>query len=336
MVVIADKISRNLKIFLIRFGTISLLILLVQSTDATCMSGSVNASASIDTSAFLIGDWIDVEVLLEHPEGTSITSLTGDTLGPLLVLKKDPVQRLSKEKSVTGFRIAAYDTGRVTIPPLRFIYSLPSDSVQKEIETTPIDLVIHSIPVDTTHDIKDIKEPVSLALTWKEMVTPLFIVMAIIATVWLLFRYLKKRGRRERTPVEVIDTRPPHIVAIEKLNIIEEKRLWQQGLIKPYYSEVTEVIRGYLDGRYRIHALELTTDEILDYIESVDMPSGTRRDLDSMLNLADLVKFARYKALPDENTDTLRMAFSVVENTAEVDDDRVDQGDQEVEINVSE
>jgi hypothetical protein len=243
---------------------------------------------------------------------------------------------LSKEKSVTGFRIAAYDTGRVTIPPLRFIYSLPSDSVQKEIETTPIDLVIHSIPVDTTHDIKDIKEPVSLALTWKEMVTPLFIVMAIIATVWLLFRYLKKRGRRERTPVEVIDTRPPHIVAIEKLNIIEEKRLWQQGLIKPYYSEVTEVIRGYLDGRYRIHALELTTDEILDYIESVDMPSGTRRDLDSMLNLADLVKFARYKALPDENTDTLRMAFSVVENTAEVDDDRVDQGDQEVEINVSE
>ncbi len=336
MVAITDKISRILKIFLVRIGPLGLLVLLVHSTDVSCLSGPVTAKASIDTSAYLIGDWIDVEVRLEHPEGTSFTSLTGDTLGPLLVLKRDPVHRLSTEESVAGFRIAAYDTGQVTVPPFRFIYSLPGDSTLKEIETSPIDLVIHSIPVDTTRDIKDIKQPVSLALTWKEMVTPVGIVIAIIVAAWLLFRYLKVRGRRKRTPVEVIETRPPHIVAKERLDIIEEKRLWQQGLIKPYHSEVTEVIRGYLDGRYGIQALELTTDEILDDIESIDMPSGTRSDLESMLNLADLVKFARYKPLPDENTDTLRLAFSVVENTAEVADERADQEDQEVRVNVSE
>ncbi len=277
----------------------------------------VTATAAVDSTDYLIGDWIDVEVRIEHPPGASFASTTGDTLGPFLVIGKREVRSVSSGESAIDFRIAVYDTGRITLPPIGFLCTIEGDTTAYPVSTAPVDLVIHPVPVDTTADIKDIKPPVSLAMTWREIVFPTLLVLAIAFLGWWIFRFMKNRKVEVREEAEPVDTRPPHVIALERLRIIEEKKLWQRGLLKPYYSEVTEVVRAYLEGRYGVPALEMTTGEILHHLRSVDIPDPVQDEIERMLGRADRVKFAKYEALPEENTETMTKAYTVVEATKE-------------------
>lgn len=279
------------------------------------------ATASVDSTDYLIGDWIDVEVTIEHPPGASITPVTGDTLGPFLVLGKEPVRSLSSKRSAVDFRVAVYDTGRITVPPIGFLCTIEGDTATYTLSTAPLDLVIHPVSVDTTADIKDIKPPVSLAMTWREMVLPILVLLAFALLGWVIYRFVRHRRKEVREITEPVDTRPPHLVALERLRIIEEKKLWQRGLLKPYYTEVTEVVRGYLEGRFGVPALEMTTGEILRRLRSIDIPDPVKEEIERMLGRADLVKFAKYVALPEENTETMSRAYAVVETTKEILED---------------
>ncbi|MBQ2364953.1 MAG: hypothetical protein II288_05245, partial [Alistipes sp.] len=90
---------------------------------------------------------------------------------------------------------------------------------------------------------------------------------------------------------------------------------WQNGKIKLYYTELTDILRVYIFGRWGVSAMELTTDEIIAALKDIEMPRESRMDLVEILRSADMVKFA--KAIPEakENEDNFTRAYYFVENT---------------------
>jgi hypothetical protein len=112
---------------------------------------------------------------------------------------------------------------------------------------------------------------------------------------------------------------PPHEVALEALKVLEEKQLWQDGHFKRYYTELTDILRTYMDGRFKVSTLEKTSDEILRTMRLTDgITNSSLQNLRQVLELADLVKFARFKPLPDENQLSLMNAKMFVSQTVEV------------------
>jgi hypothetical protein len=110
---------------------------------------------------------------------------------------------------------------------------------------------------------------------------------------------------------------PPHVKALEALEALRAKHLWQQGRIKEYHSVLTDIVRIYIEGRFGVDALEMVTSEVLDAMRAsgqLDEPNleGLRR----ILQTADMVKFAKYNPLPDEHDGSFRSAVRFVNETA--------------------
>lgn len=108
---------------------------------------------------------------------------------------------------------------------------------------------------------------------------------------------------------------PAHVLALEQLAQLKEKRLWQQGLIKPYYSEVTEIVRRYFENRYGFMSLEKTTGETLEDLRRYAVAHPALDETARILRCADLVKFAKYEPLIPEHEEMLTVAFDIIEKT---------------------
>jgi hypothetical protein len=111
--------------------------------------------------------------------------------------------------------------------------------------------------------------------------------------------FLLRRRRRTATAPPPPPPRPAHELALEQLQQLRGAGLWQRGEIKAFHSQLSHIVREYLEGRFAIPALESTTDEILAALRRTDLAEEWRLRLRQMLQTADLVKFA--KAVPPEN-----------------------------------
>jgi len=99
------------------------------------------------------------------------------------------------------------------------------------------------------------------------------------------------------------------------LGQLEAEKLWQKGEIKLYHSKLTEIIREYIEYRFHVLALESTTEEILERFKEGQINDELFDKLRTMLELADLVKFARQRPLPDEHTKSMELAHEFVRAT---------------------
>jgi hypothetical protein len=275
----------------------------------------VSAVARLDSTRFLIGDPIPLKILLTHPEGAQFTPLVGDTLGSFSLLQPPSREAGSGTESTFTLVLSRYDSGTVSIPSIRFSYTLPGDTSLHTVTTEPLTVSLALVEVDTTQPIRDLKPPLDIPMTLAEIAIIAGVIIAAAALAFFLYRYWKKRKSiKPETPV-VHEVRPPHILALEELGLLKSKRLWQQGLIKEYYSEVTEIVRRYFENRYHVAALEQTTEEILDaigpHVRQSDILDLTGR----MLTRADLVKFAKFTPGIAEHEEALTSAYEIVEKT---------------------
>jgi len=118
-------------------------------------------------------------------------------------------------------------------------------------------------------------------------------------------------------PVEevYVAPKPAHEIALTKLKKLEDKQLWQKGQLKEYQSELTYIVREYLEKRYGIQALESTTAEIITELKNEDISEGHKKQLSEMFNMADMVKFAKATPPLDIQSKLLNEAESFVFNT---------------------
>lgn len=239
-----------------------------------------------------------------------------DSIGKIMIVSaakpdttfdKDNVQN---ETITRNYTLTSFTPGTYSIPPFTFktkTASYTTDSLM--LQFTPV-------AVDTTKAIYDIKQPMQVTYTWIDwlkdnwpwVAIPLAAVLAIIALVY----YLLKRPKKEVVVVPLAPAVPPHIIAINKLNTLRDKKLWQEGEVKLYHSELSDTLREYLENRYRIHALEQTSDEILLATRKLGIPADGINSLKQILVMADLVKFAKEKPLPQDNEQSMDNALNFI------------------------
>jgi hypothetical protein len=118
--------------------------------------------------------------------------------------------------------------------------------------------------------------------------------------------------------VRLIPDRPAHELALEGLRRIESEKLWQQGFTKKYFSELSDVLRQYIERRFLFNAMEQTTDEILGHFDRTSLHEEEKEKLSDILHLADMVKFAKAISLPSENERSMQMSYDFVNNTKPV------------------
>ncbi|MCB9210372.1 MAG: hypothetical protein H6610_06945 [Ignavibacteriales bacterium] len=299
---------------MVRFFKILFLIFFISVVST--FGQNIRVTASTDTSDYLVGDYINFTIKVEFDEGIRISppSLT-DKLGMLEVIKVLPLTA-EKENNIQQFNyiLSGYDSARVVIPPIPITYFNGNSSEPQTIETNEVVVFIHTLEVIPNSDIKDVKAPIRIPFDW------LFwgIVLLVILLLASIGYFLYKKFKKPEDEVRIIRRTPPipiHIIALKSLDKLKEKKLWQQGKVKEYHSEITEIIRKYFEDRYHFNSLEMTTAESMIVLNRV-MDNQKIIDLTGkFLANADMVKFAKFVPIPSVNEEMMIQAYEIIDKT---------------------
>jgi len=272
--------------------------------------------AWVDSTHYRIGEWIDVNIEVEMAPGDRVTSPeAGDSLGSFEILgtgTTEPEIEGQKKRQSFLLRLITFESGETVIPPLEFNVTSDVDSSVHRISTNPIPVIIATVELEAEAELKDIKPPLTAPWTFEDAVPWLILlaIAAILAAAYWYYSRLKKR--KQALPETTGPPLPAHELALMALRQLEDKRLWQQGRVKEFYSEVTEIIRRFFEGRFHIIALELTSDEILSQLKNIPSAEPILRMVSSLLLTADLVKFAKYQPSMAEHEEELQTAYFIV------------------------
>jgi hypothetical protein len=261
-------------------------------------------------------------LLLEHPEGVKVEFPSqGDSIaGKIEVLSASKPDTISKANRIWKIRqrvvVTSFDTGFYVIPPFIFRFNDNHDSVQ----TNALPLQVYGMPVDTTKGITDIKLPYDIKLTFIEIL-PYIVVALILLTIILVYvRYLRNKKKTSELAEKPAPPQiPAHLLALEQLDELVREKLWQQGKIKLYYSRLTDIIRQYIELRFKVPAMEQTTEDIIrDFTRLGLIREGIRIELKALLELADLVKFAKWNPVAEEHEASQQSAYDFILRTKPV------------------
>jgi hypothetical protein len=283
----------------------------------------IKATASIDTSHILIGDQIKLRLELDKPKGIEVDfpMVSDSVTSKIEVVQRGKIDTFQLDdknriKLIQQFVITSFDTGMYQIPP--FYFRLKNGQLTDSIPTQALSLQVHGMKIDTQKGPTDIKVPYEAPITLKEIIPYILGIILIGALIFFGFYYFQRKRRneplfgRQEKPKE-----PPHVIALRELDRVRGQKLWQQEKIKQYYSEISDILRNYIQERFDISALEQTSAETLAVFKKHrDLADEKSVDqLQQILSLADLVKFAKYEPQPEDNNMTLLNAYFFVNQT---------------------
>lgn len=296
--------------------TIILGLWLVVTMCSTPHAFGQKAVLSLDTTSIRIGDRVQLRINATLPKATRIYwPAVADTLtASVEVASKSKVDTSSTSRTdfvnySQTLSITSFDTGYHYIPPITIQYSYAGDTTRHELTSDGVYLKVRTVAVDTTQAIKDIKGPIQAPITLSELAPYLggaLGVVLIVALVWYYF--WRRRLNKPLFPVIARPAGPPWETALQSLAQLDDKKLWQEGKIKAYYSELTDIIRKYLDMQFGIEAMEMVSSEILDAFDTAELNPSSRPMLANILVQADFAKFA--KGLPAGNENELSMTWA--------------------------
>lgn len=264
---------------------------------ATGLRAQGQVTAALDKSKILIGDQIKltVNVKVDDPSHSSVKDILFaaiDTITGVEVVKELPLSQVNKtsglwEKSIT---LTSFEAGNYTLSPAEVILSV--NGTDKTLRSNSLGFTVETLEVDEKTALQPIKglheEPINF---WD--IFPYLIGLLVLASIFLGIRYFRNKEEiqeEEKIPEIIL---PPHEIALTKLADLDHKQLWQKGDIKTFQSELTFILREYLEGRYDVPALESTTYEIIRDLKDTDISEQQTNDLKRILETADLVKFAK-------------------------------------------
>ena len=265
--------------------------------------------AEIDTTNIRIGEQFQLKISVDETQNVIIPKIQ---LKGLEVIDSTRIDTI-KNSLIRRYILTGFDSGAFYIPQQQIFVknqAFLTDSLLINIATIAIDTVkVKKFPIKS---IK--KEP----YTFDDFRIYIYLILAILAIIgfWIYWFVIRKRKETEDAPT--YRTLPPFEEAILRLNELDEKLLWQNNKIKEYYSELTEIVRGYIERELKVPALENTTDEVLAMIkdfknaDSIETSKETIKKLKDLLQEADLVKFAKSKPLAIEIEDDRRDAEFII------------------------
>jgi len=309
----------------------------------------ITASASTDSSDYMIGDFIHYKIIVSSDHNVSVLSaglIDSAANVELISIDEPKIEKVENKKITTlGFTISKYDSAEVNIPPIPVYYKTGSDDQSnqfqiitpeqaandpsiKTVMTNPVSFTVHSMKLNVKEEIKDVKEPITIPLDWKIIALWVLIGLAVLSIIYFLYKkYWKKKETAERKIIVL----PPHVNALNSLKELEEKKLWQNGEIKQYHSEITGIIRKYFEERFNLPALELTTSEAMLHLRSTGGAEQIINITYDFLSNADLVKFAKYTPMNSVNEEMMKQAYEIVNKTIPVKETAAVEAESDVQ-----
>jgi len=293
---------------------------LVLITAAEELAQQISASLTLEKGEATVGEKVGARLIAEGPPGIRFEFPPVQTL--LDQLSVSDVTIAEEEKSGGGkavremtFSVAAYKTGTIDVPELLVKYELKGE--KGEVKTQPASLSIRSVLKSESEELVDIRGPVRLPRDYGTLIRILLIVAILIAaaglTVYAVRRY---RKRKMVVPLEdIFATIPPHEWAYAELDRLMARKLLEEGRFKDFYVSLMEILKRYLEGRYRINALERTTEEVMDVMALARIDRKVRANAERILKKSDMVKFAKHVPSHEESRETIQEVYTFIDQT---------------------
>lgn len=290
---------------------------------------AIVVSASIDSTTLMIGDQTDLHLQVTHEASEHVQlPVFGETLqdGIEIVDRTivdtttlaDGRVQLNQYLTLTSFKDSLF-----AIDPL--VVTCGEDSFWSDAMALN---VVQPFEVDSSLAITDIKDIEKAPIWWWGIIRWILLAIGLLLLavgLYYLWRWYEKHRKPEEEAIDPILLRPADEVALEKLDAIKARKIWKDGKVKEYQTELTDVVREYIGRRFDVHSTEKTSDETLRELKPILLKgeglqvTGDGKDLyaklSKMLQLADLVKFAKWHTTPDENEQALTTAYEFVNET---------------------
>ena len=267
---------------------------------------NVEVEGKVNSTDVQVGKPFTLDLSLKVPYGWFVgwNDFAIDTLSEQIdIIKRGNVERTADADSNVIVKqqltLMTFDTGQIQLPAVGLTYAQSFDDPNRLMAyTDPINLYSTTITVDTTMAYKPIVEPIAAPIRMKEVfpwILAVLLAVLIGLGVWFFMKrrnvHVDEDGNIVRGPVI-----PPYDKAVDDLKRLREEKMWQSGKVKEYFSSLTDIAREYIEGQFGVNAVEMTTDDILEEIKPLHFSKETYNKLKDTMEVADLVKFAKYSA----------------------------------------
>lgn len=306
------ELSSKSSMFLRYFATGILLLVLQAVTSA-----QITAEVALDSTNLTIGDQVQLHITVKHADDIQINDIDVPTLEAaenFEILNVSPWDTLSRGLIQKHVTIQVWDSGYYFIPSVPISYNRSGET--RSVTTRDLAFSVSTIPQNEAElaPIKPIiEEPRGIEdYMW------FILAILVLALVGLAIRFFGRQKEPKVVAPPVVQL-PPHETALAALKALEAKQLWQKGDIKAYHSELSYILRNYLEGRYGVQALEMTTSEIHRQLQDLDFDTSWKDQLTNMLQAVDMVKFAKAEPSVQFHTQSMESVKSFVLATKQAD-----------------
>lgn len=300
-----------------------ILILIIANNS---LMASVSFNAKLDSATLLMGNQtiIHLEILQDESQKGHILNepKQSDTIIEIVrgveftkIVRNDTSKVGNNIQINRDYLIQSFDSGLYTIPPFKYVIGVDT------FKSKPLTLKVLPVAIDSIytsiHDYADLENveskwfdilPNWVIDYWGLILIIFVIILGIIAVIYIL----KSKGKSIIPRKKVI---PPYELAMIKLTKLKELRLCENGQEKEFYTQLTDILREYLTGRFNINAMEMTTTQIINSLKSNKESQVTNNNMELILEMADFVKFAKVRPLPDDNTKVFQAAIQFITDT---------------------
>ncbi len=288
---------------------------------ATTMPAQVvSVKAKLDSTQIWIGSQttLNYEIIQKKNSKVQLPVFSDTIVGNLEIVEsiKLDTQKVSDDNIQVNMKyiVTSFNDSLIYLPPVPFVAG--KDTVWSNSLSLR---VIQPFEIDTaSNTLADIKQIMKPKFDWKYYAQRVLLILLLLVLAYVLYKFIrkfivKKPIEKVEKPVAIV---PAHIEAIALLDKLKEEKLWQHGRVKEYHTELSNVLRVYIEKMFNINSMEMTSDEILRHVAFLKVDkSGAFNALRQILTLADLVKFAKWNPAPNDNEMSLLNAYLFVNQT---------------------
>ena len=317
-----------------------LLTIIVAFAAISLSAGNVIVKASLDSATLVMGRVTALHIEISQDKKavgyfvnensdtlTSKVEFAAKTAGDTTDIDNGRIQ-IKRD-----FILQSFDSGMYVLPPLQYVVG------KDTFETGQLSLKVMPVSVDslkTVHDFKPVENVPFKLFDWvPDVISDYWWVYLVILAVLAvgLFVYLKWLRKGELPLMPKKKRLPPFEEAMQRLDGLKQKQLWQSGQEKAYFTELTDILREYISRRFGINAVEMTSSQLMEMLHTNEETRAVNDQLRGILEVSDFVKFANMRTLPDDNEVAFQRAVNFVNVTKPVEE--VADGDKPAEEDAS-
>ena len=305
---------------------------------------NTSVRASLDSAYIIMGKQTTLHIeIIEDVSNNGILPINDERIDTII----KPIEIISRGASDTidlqnnrrqinqDIIIQSFDSGLYAIPPILYIANKDS------FKSNELALKVIPVSVDSMATINGQARIMNPNTKWYDYLPDFitdnwgWILLAIIIITGVIIYYIT---RKKDVPIPLIPRKkpiPPHELAMQQLSALKEAKLCEKGQEKEFYTRLIDILRVYIDTRFGINAMEMTSSQIIKALNSNEISKEPNKYMKQILEIADFVKFAKVRPLPDDNTKSFNWATQFVVDTkpSEQEDSQKEMRTDIVEFN---